>query len=364
MPSLTARLTELTESTSAEDLLASSLGVVFPDDVAAMHGDAEHDLLYTSPHLPKPFVLSLADPKGFDEETRGLFSHYLWNSSLQLAEFIEAGTLLARHPKPKDGDNGGGGGSGVMITAGGSAEEIFDVTGLSTIELGAGTALPSIMAALLGAKRVVVTDYPAPAVMETLRRNVSRVVRPEFAPLGRMIVAATVTVTSSTTTAASEDSDETPSGGEEEKEQENRGGGVEVHGHSWGDLSSPLAKDNHHAFDRVIAADCLWMPWHHESLRWSMDWFLSREADARVWIVAGHHTGRGNTAAFFDEGALGRHGLVVERILERDCDGVDREWAVDRGAESVSERKRWLVVAVLKRKPTEAAVSVVSASGG
>jgi len=56
-----------------------------------VHGDADRGLIYTSPHLPKPLQISLADPKG--ERDRSLFSHHLWNSSLLLAELIEAGTL-------------------------------------------------------------------------------------------------------------------------------------------------------------------------------------------------------------------------------------------------------------------------------
>ena len=56
-----------------------------------MHGDADRGLIYTSPHLPKPLQISLADPKG--DRDRNLFSHYLWNSSLLLAELIETGTL-------------------------------------------------------------------------------------------------------------------------------------------------------------------------------------------------------------------------------------------------------------------------------
>jgi len=54
-----------------EDFLGSSLGAIFPDDVTALHRDLEHDLLCTTPHLPKAFRLSLADVTG--EEARRLF---------------------------------------------------------------------------------------------------------------------------------------------------------------------------------------------------------------------------------------------------------------------------------------------------
>src|SRR4051794_34470546 len=55
------------------------------------HGDADHGLEYKSPHLPKPLQIDLADP--VVDEDRKLFSHYLWNSSLLLAELVESGTL-------------------------------------------------------------------------------------------------------------------------------------------------------------------------------------------------------------------------------------------------------------------------------
>ncbi|KAK4670463.1 uncharacterized protein QC763_211940 [Podospora pseudopauciseta] len=144
------------DTTDPEDYLSSSLGIIFPDDVTNQHGDADHGLLYTSPHLPQPLQFSLANVT--EEKERHLFSHYLWNSSLMLAELIEAGTL------------------GLDIPWSGLGGEIkdFDATGLETVELGAGTALPSIMGGLMGSKRVVVTDYPAPEVIKTLKENVLR----------------------------------------------------------------------------------------------------------------------------------------------------------------------------------------------
>ena len=123
---LTHRLT-LTgpDPTDPEDLLGSSLGVIFPDDVANQHGDADHGLLYTSPHLPRPIPLVLAEVE--DEADRRLWSHLLWNSSLLLAELIEAGTL---------GLVGGPGGDAIPWDGRVAPPvEGFDVEGLSVIEL-------------------------------------------------------------------------------------------------------------------------------------------------------------------------------------------------------------------------------------
>ncbi|KAI1371519.1 hypothetical protein F4677DRAFT_435419 [Hypoxylon crocopeplum] len=282
-----------------EDYLCSSLGVIFPDDVTNQHGDAEHSLLYTSPHLPRPLPIALANPD--HESDRSLFSHYLWNSSLLLAEFVEAGTL------------------GLPLDVGGpdrlAKPADFDVAGLDCLELGAGTALPSLMAALLGAKSMVATDYPSATVLETLSRNVAANTKPECSPSGT--VAPLITGA-----------------------------------HAWGELDTPFAAQHRSRFDRVFVCDCLWMPWQHANLHRSIAWFLKdRESSpsARAWIVGGFHTGRAKMSGFFDDAALAAAGLKAESLWERDCDGVERAWAWDRGHEDVSERKRWLVVGVLRR---------------
>ena len=45
--------------------------------------------------------------------------------------------------------------------------------GKSCLELGAGGGLPSIVAASLGARRVIITDYPAPGVIENICNVIS-----------------------------------------------------------------------------------------------------------------------------------------------------------------------------------------------
>jgi predicted nicotinamide N-methyase len=274
-------------------------------DICRTDGDADHGLLYTSPHLPHPLPLAVAEVE--EEKERVLFSHYLWNSSLLVAELVEAGTLGL-------GVEVGDGCENEIRVKGLAPGRVFDVSGLSVIELGAGAGLSSIMAGLVGARRVVATDYPAPAVLKTLRGNVVGAVKEKFAPSGRFAV--------------------------EE---------VLVAGHAWGELDTPLARENRRAFDRVVAADCLWMPWQHGNLRRSIAWFLGEGEDVRAWVVGGFHTGRDSMGSFFEEQALAEDGLEVEYLWERDCDGQDREWTWDRGAEDVIERKRWLAVGVLRR---------------
>ncbi|TFA99997.1 Protein N-methyltransferase NNT1 [Trichoderma ghanense] len=331
MATLTSRISlQGDEPDGPEDYLSTSLGVIFPDDIVNQHGDAEHSLIYASPKLPKPLLIELADPEG--ETDRRLFSHYLWNASLLLAELIERDSL-------EDGEKDEGLGKGIS----------FDTRGLATLELGAGTALPSMMAGLLGAAGVVVTDYPAPAVIKTLRANVSRNIKPELAPAGKeSLVTRSVLVEGHEwgvfdappqTEQASEPETTTTTSQPSEPETTVQASKQEA----------PFPASHKHASDRLFVADCLWMPWQHANLRRSINHFLKRDASARAWVIAGFHTGRPKMAGFFDAEALREEGGVeVERMWERDCDGVEREWNAER-EDDITERKRWLVVAVLKR---------------
>ncbi|KAJ2891734.1 Protein N-methyltransferase NNT1 [Zalerion maritima] len=289
--------------TSPEDFLASSLSVIFPDDATNQHGDARQTLVYTSPHLPKPLQLTLCDPT---QEDRRLFSHFLWNSSLLLAELVECSTLSVPLSVPSH------------LPSPNSLTSSWNVADKSTIELGAGTALPSIVSALIGARRVVITDYPAPRVISNLKANVERCLAKEDPG------------------SSSPSSSPTPS--------------TVVECHAWGELDNDFALREKGSFDRVFACDCLWMPCQHDNLRRSIAHFLSDGPDARAWVIAGFHAGRENTRGFFGQDELAKVGLEVERIWERDCCGEEREWAWDRGLEDAAVRKRWLVIAILKRK--------------
>lgn len=300
-----------------EDYFESALSTIFPDDAVNQHGDKDHDVLYTAPSLPKPLRLTLTHAD--DQADRSLFSHFLWNASLLLAEFVEAATW--RDARGKAGEDG------VTSRLGRVAD--FNVTGLSTLELGAGTALPSILAAHLGAGRVTVTDYPSDAVMTNLRANIDRNV---FGLLA---------------------ADDEVAGGVRTQGARTALPPVTVEGHAWGALDTPLAQDGRHAYDRIFVCDCLWMPWQHANLRKSIAWFLKEggapSSTPVCWVVAGFHTGRVKVAAFFNEAALAADGLEVQRIWERDCNGEERPWTADRGIEDKSERKRWLVMAILQR---------------
>ena len=108
---LTSKIHLPPPSTSTpEDIFSSSLHLLFPNDLNNQHGEPGTSLIYTSPRFGD-IELRLADPKG--EENRLLFSHYLWNAGVLVAEFL-----------------GGGGGDGWG--------EGWSVKGERVLELGAG----------------------------------------------------------------------------------------------------------------------------------------------------------------------------------------------------------------------------------
>lgn len=124
---------------------------------------------------------------------------------------------------------------------------------------------------------------------------------------------------------------------------------VSIQRHIWGDTTTAFAISAAGTYTRVLAADTLWMPGEHTNLAHSMLHFLSPDPAARVFVIAGFHTGRARMAAFFEE-AVPEVGLQIEEIFEMDADGRRRGWEPKAEEELIGERKKWLVVARLKRK--------------
>ena len=125
---------------------------------------------------------------------------------------------------------------------------------------------------------------------------------------------------------------------------------VKVFGHEWGKLEGDGNSQQAHRYTRIIATDTLWIKSQHENLRNSMAFFLDLDIRARIIITAGFHTGRTIVASFFDKKFLNDAGLVVDDITEVDVDGRKRHWMGAEYIESLSERERWHVLAVLKRR--------------
>lgn len=101
-------------SNSAEDIYCNAVGLLFPDNLRTFHGDPGSHITYLSKRFGD-MKLSLVDPH--DQDERVLFAHHIWNSGIQMAEFIsEASDSVQR----------------------GERDAGWDVTGHSVLELGSG----------------------------------------------------------------------------------------------------------------------------------------------------------------------------------------------------------------------------------
>jgi len=182
---------------------------------------------------------------------------------------------------------------------------------LRVLELGAGAGLPSIMIARTTPNAdVVASDYPDENLICALSDNVRR-------------------------NRASERCRVVP--------------------YAWGDDISPLlapirqqSSRGSALFDIIVAADTLWNPEFHVPFIRTLCMCLSHAPDARVYLVAGLHTGRYTLQSFLD--AAMTHGLEVEKVVEREVAGdIQRAWDVASAeSEDERERRRWVVWMVLK----------------
>ncbi|WEW60445.1 nicotinamide N-methyltransferase [Emydomyces testavorans] len=350
-------------SSSSEDLLSSFLPHLYPDETSSCHGIPGQILLYASPlfgtiRIPVPDYAATSEKRDHDhsddnddegvigntrqvgdvEVGRRLFAHYLWGGALVVAERIEEAERLRREEEEED------------VRVG----RTWSVRGQKVLEVGAGAALPSVIAALAGADIISITDHPSSAalrgaIQSCIAQNVSQ-----------ETVRARISVHPHEWGVFFENSSKRGSG-----ETENVGGKV-----------IKFAADNKGTFTRIICADCLWIKDQHEHLVRSLLWFLkapnkgSRGSEAATqddgeygiaWVVAGFHTGREIVASFFETAVS--MGLVVEDIYERDINAtsemgeVTREWMPVREGEGPENRARWCVVAVLRKGVNDAQLS-------
>ena len=291
-----------TSNSSPEDIFSSSLNLISPDGSQNSHGDPGASIIYKSKKFGD-IQLSLANPE--KQKDRFLMAHYLWNASLELAEFISGfgihSTLAAEVDWAVDGKK-------VIELGAGRSASWGRVIQVVTLMVFLGTGLAGIIAALAGAMEVVVTDYPSTQLVSNIKKNVAR------------------NVTG------------------------NASRRIRTEGHEWGALSTQFSRDHANSFDIVLAADCFWMPGEHQNLLTSMRHFLSASTKARIWAVAGFHTGRAILTQFLDQAK--ETGLLVETIWERDTFGNERVFVNSEyeRPENATERSKWLTIAVLKKK--------------
>ncbi len=172
----------------------------------------------------------------------------------------------------------------------------------TVLEFGAGAGLPSLVCALNGAKKVVVTDYPDADLIENLRYNIEH-------------------------SAANPDN-------------------LIAEGYLWGNPPSNLTSHlpdspGEGGFDLLILADLLFNHSEHRKLVLSMQKTMKRTAHARALVFFSPHRPWlfEKDMAFFD---LAREmGFLVEKVLERKMeramieDGPVRRSIHDFGDEEV-----------------------------
>ena len=163
------------------------------------------------------------------------------------------------------------------------------------------------MSALAGAEFTTISDYPSPAIIHNIEKNVNRNLHDKgvYSP-------------------------------------------ISVQGHQWGMITDDFSQHHAHSFTRILCADCLWMDGEHENLLCSLQHFLAPEATA--CIIAGFHTGRAIVVSFFDK-AL-KAGFEFEKMWEQDHYGEKRPWDPCRKDcdNYIDERSKWLVIAILMRR--------------
>ncbi len=162
------------------------------------------------------------------------------------------------------------------------------VRGRTVFELGAGAGLPSLVAASLGARMVVLTDYPDPDLVETMEKNVR----------GCEVIA-----------------DRDGEGGGKE--------GIVVEGFVWGaDPGRVLGHLGEQAgrgegFDVLVLADLLFRHSEHGNMLKTVRQTLKKGRESRAFVVFTSYRPwlQHKDLKFFD---LAREeGFVVEKVLEK-----------------------------------------------
>jgi nicotinamide N-methyltransferase len=206
-----------------------------------------------------------------------LWGHHLWNAGRIISTYLES--------------------------------NVSTIKSKTVLELGAGAGLPSLVCAILGAKRVVVTDYPDPDLIENLQFNIEH-----FQDACKA------------------------------EDRINISESIVAKGFLWGGDPSPLLdhirscgdksiEESCGGYDILILADLLFNHSEHTKLVSSIQQTLSHSPSAkalvfftpyRPWLLE-------KDLAFFD--LVREAGFEVEKVLEEKMDKVMFE--EDRGDEEI-----------------------------
>ncbi|BGP17008.1 hypothetical protein JCM10213_000357 [Rhodosporidiobolus nylandii] len=263
----------------ALDLFSDALTTIFAEHMPAKGDPLQLFTFEPPPSTGLPPLRCRIPP----QQVNALFAHHVWSSGLRMAEAL--------------------------------AEKRLVVKGEEVLELGAGAGIPGLMAARVGASRVVLSDYDDAALIANLKSNIPLAL-PDSPALQARVTAI---------------------------------------GHSWGEeesLQALLAANSARPFTRILLADTLWHSEGHALLLTSLPRLLRRTPTARIHICAGLHSGRATVRSFLRKARA--VGLVKSgEWVEVGMRGERRLWGWDapdgeeeedwEEKEDTSERNKWIV---------------------
>ncbi|KAK3841303.1 MAG: hypothetical protein J3R72DRAFT_475730 [Linnemannia gamsii] len=241
-----------------------------------------------------------------------LMSHYVWNSALVMAEYIEAGDIL-------------------------------DVRGKRVIEFGAGAALPGLLCIKRGgAQFVTLTDYPDPAIVQNLERNwfENLVETQQDKKIGRI----SGNPTSMDTTFYKDIV--TPAPFVKGRTETGAGTGTET-GTRTG--TAGTTTNNDQRYDWVLLADTIWVSEGHADLLKSCLAVLRDDGQGKIFVCCGLHSGYNTVRRFLQLATSSAFGLQSRRIEIRRLP----VWGETRSAEELRMESESLREEDLERFETE-----------
>lgn len=289
-------------TTEPEDLLSDSLQSLY-DYTPITHSSAGSIFRYTLPpgtfatlssnlsRQTEPLTITLTTPTT-QAGNWSLHASSIWASSIYVADHL-CDLNLDQHI---------------------AATQRMGRPHLRVLELGAGAGLPSILIAkIFGDVLVNVSDYPDDELIAAMKSNVE----------ANKVSSRCRTVP-----------------------------------YAWGSDPSVFAASQSilgdsdecdHTHDVVIAADTLWNSELHSLFLQALQNTLRKSPDARIYLVAGLHTGRYTLHTFMN--AVPQYGFEFVELEERSVSGTGspRRWDVGRSeTEDDKERRRWVIWIVLK----------------
>lgn len=246
-----------------------------------------------------------------------LFAHYQWDAGQVLAAMLFEST--------QDKHDG---------------SLSIPLIGRDVVELGAGTGLPALTCARLGAAKVCITDYPDEGILKAIKENIAM---NEFNHIAT------------------------------------------VKGLDWGDTRQleEVVACSFRTYDLILCADVLWLSTSHDDLLRTITTLLKRSISSRVLVISGFHTGRRALLSFFRKalllGLCPDKDFVYDGIFEQHAtSSIRRSWSgsfpfphdqhstgdlnLQDNMDDYTERRKWLLCVSLRWKQVNGGSNLVTMS--